>query len=218
MRARTRTNLLLLLAWLVLVGGFAYQALNPPHLEPGLASGVDTAAPEIEVQPFQPPRIATLEFYSETVERPVFYPDRRPPEPEAEIVVQAPPPPPEPEVELSLVGIFLTDRSTMALILQHDTNRVARLNLGEEVANWRLEQVASQSVTLSRGEQTRELALLRNQRAPRPVRTRDPRGPMTRQGQLEVIDGTETDEEGIDSPEIDPRQLIEQLLQYQQSS
>jgi general secretion pathway protein N len=220
MRARNRTNLLLLLIWLGLAGWVAYQWLNPPPpptVPAGAAGGVE---PDIEVEPFQPPRIADLDYYTETVERPVFYPERRPPEPESEVVVQAPEPPPAPDVELTLVGVMLTGEATAALIRDGDTNRVARLNLGEEVADWRLEQIQPQRVTLSRGDRTRELELVRNQRAPsRPVRTVDVRRSRAVSGEDTTTDEPlPDDEESPDGEEsVDPQQLIEQLLQRQQS-
>lgn len=213
MRARMQTNLLLLLVWLGLAGWVGYQWLNPPPPPTvPIADGAGIEA-DIEVEPFQPPRIADLDLYSETVERPVFYPERRPPEPEPEVVAQAPPsPPPEPDVELTLVGVMLTEEGTAVLIRQEDTREVARLGLGEEVADWRLEQVRPQQVTLSQEGRTRELMLERNKRAPsRPARTVDARRNRNASDEADP-EGEPADEE------LDPRQLIEQLLQRQQSS
>lgn len=206
-----RTNLLLLLIWLGLAGWVGYQWLHPPP-PPSVpvADGAGIEA-DIEIEPFQPPRAAALDFYDETIERPVFYPERRPPEPEPEVVAQAPPPPPpEPDVELTLVGVMLTEEGTAVLIRQEDTREVARIGLGGEVADWRLEQVRPQQVTLSQDGRTRELVLERNQRAPsRPPRT------------VEVRRERNVPPDAQDKPEgeeLDPQQLIEQLLQRQQSS
>ncbi len=217
MRARMRTNLLLLLVWLGLAGWVGYQWLHPPP--PPTVPVADAAGIEadIEVEPFQPPRIADLDLYSETVERPVFYPERRPPEPEPEVAVQTPPPPPpEPDVELTLVGVMLTEEGTAVLIRQEDTREVARLGLGEEVADWRLEQVRPQQVTLSQDGRTRELMLERNQRKPsRLIRTVNQRGDRS---VPEDGTGTMNDMVPDEDEELDPQQLIEQLLQRQQSS
>ena len=171
---RTRSNVLLLLAWLALLAWLGWRLLEGP---PEVAAVPDESLPpvEIEIPEPRPIRFEGLPSYGEIVERPLFYPDRRPEE--APEVVTAPPtaPTPEPEVELSLVGVMLTDNIRAALIRQDGTGAVARLQLGESVADWRLEQVLPRQVVLQRGSETRELMLVRNSTQRSKERGRGPR-------------------------------------------
>lgn len=211
LRARVQINLVLILAWLLLAGWIAYQLLNPPRVQSVLPDPGGNTSLDIEVEPFQPPQVVALDQYSETVERPLFYPNRRPEEPEPQVVVQQPVED-EPDVELTLIGVMLTDNATAALIRQEDTHQVARLNVGEAVADWELEQVAPQSVTLRKGDATRNLTLLRNQRQP------SRRARVARAGRERPENQEGKPEEQTSTGGQNPKKVIEEMLRQRQQN
>lgn len=166
LQSRTRGSLILVLIWLALAAGGAVQYLNPPNVPDPLnhpdhkqriPKAVNTTAASVM-------RVADLKKFTAIVKRPLFYPDRRPLPPEPK--EKPAPPPSAPDVKLTLVGVFLTANAKVALIRNDQTHKVSRLNIGEEVANWQLEKVKPESVTLRRGDRSKQLPLLRNQTKP----------------------------------------------------
>ena len=165
----TRLNILLLMIWLILLAWLGYRSMVATPDPVGIDEASNQTSPlQIEIPPLQPIQFNELASYDEIVERPLFYPDRRPEEEDPQLV-QAPTPEsePQPEAELSLIGVMLTDNIQIALIRSGTSGNVARLRLGESVADWRLEQVMPQQVILQREGETRELELLRNRRQPK---------------------------------------------------
>jgi hypothetical protein len=105
--------------------------------------------------------LATL---SNTRERPIFSPSRRPPiqTPVAIAKPAAPPPPPPPRVErppLSLVGTVAGDSESFGLFVDRGTSTALRLKLGEDYQGWRLRNVRGRDVALERDQQTVVLSL-----------------------------------------------------------
>lgn len=143
---------------------------------PATPSVWDTPAP-IEVRPVSPkpappPRplsanplwaipLATL---SNTQERPIFSPSRRPPPEQTPVAVARPaaPPPPPPRVErpsLSLVGTVAGDSESFGIFVDRSTSTALRLKLGEDHQGWRLRTVRGRDVTLERDKHTVVLTL-----------------------------------------------------------
>ncbi|MGY3604734.1 hypothetical protein [Bradyrhizobium sp. Lot33] len=101
---------------------------------------------------------------SNTRERPVFSPSRRPPPVAvAEPVVTKPPPPPrKKEVEppqLSLVGTIAGDDEGFGIFLDQSTNAALRLKVGEDFQGWKLSAIRGREVTMEKDEQGAVLTL-----------------------------------------------------------
>ncbi len=171
----TRVRILstaLLLGWLGLLVWIAYQWWNPAKLPVIALPGSE----DVIMMPLGSERIATLvadlQNYDNLIERPLFYPTRRPP---TSGVERLPEPEPEPtpvaDEALSLVGIIMMPEGMRALIREDDSRRVSRLQIGDSVARWRLEAISAEHVRLTRGDRQRVLPLMRNLRQPTLERT-----------------------------------------------
>jgi hypothetical protein len=143
---------------------------------PATPSIWETPAP-IQVRPVQPkpappPRplsanplwaipLATL---SNTRERPIFSPSRRPPPTQTPVAVAAPPAPPPapPRVErppLTLVGTVAGDDESFGIFLDKSSSTALRLKVGEDYQGWQLRGVQGRDVSLERDKQTVVLSL-----------------------------------------------------------
>jgi hypothetical protein len=128
------------------------------------SDGVPTMAGDLLPPSVQLPPLAAL---TETVHRPLFSPDRRPPEPT---------PPTRPAVAttaggpptLNLSAVVLTDGDRVALVEDVGRGQLRRLREGEEIAGWWVESVESEAVVLARGQARHRIALRRYQAAPPP--------------------------------------------------
>ena len=144
-----------LLAGIALLGAVVtIQWLFPAApAEPGMeASAADQAAlPEFEQVVLRPPELADL---SDMLERPLFFDDRKMPEPEE----AAPPPPPTP-LRLKLIGVALTGGERVALLRNLVNNNLLQLAEGETHDGWTLDTVGATSASFSRGPQKTELPL-----------------------------------------------------------
>ena len=90
------------------------------------------------------------------MERPLFFPDRRMPEPEVEQVA-APPPAP---LRLKLEGIAIAGGSRVAVLRNLNGNGLVQLVEGDSHEGWTLDALSSNSATFSRnGGQSAELPL-----------------------------------------------------------
>lgn len=106
--------------------------------------------------------LATL---SNTRERPIFSPSRRPPPPPVVFVPEVkapPPPPPKPRLaerpQLSLVGTVASGEQSFGIFL--DAARAAlRLKVGEDFQGWKLQSVQGRDVTFERDRQITILSL-----------------------------------------------------------
>lgn len=104
-----------------------------------------------------------LTSLSNTRERPIFSPSRRPPPPAvAAAPATRPPPPKPPRMErppLSLVGTIAGDDQSFAIFVDQTTRAAMRLRLGEEYQGWKLRSVHGREVTLVRDAQSATLNL-----------------------------------------------------------
>ena len=181
------SRLTVLLALLALgLGGLLAHRLASPGSGPGegaIASGEvspsatgSVSGPDVGrdgvpamAGDFLPPsvQLPPLAALTETVHRPLFSPDRRPPEPT---------PPTRPAVAttgggpptLNLSAVVLTDGDRVALVEDVGRGQLRRLREGEEIAGWRVESVEFEAVVLARGEARHRIALRRYQAAPPP--------------------------------------------------
>ncbi|WP_249159581.1 hypothetical protein [Bradyrhizobium tropiciagri] len=105
-----------------------------------------------------------LKTLSNTRDRPVFSPSRRPPPPDvvAEPVVAKPPPPRKVEIEpppLSLVGTIAGGDESFGIFLDQSTKAALRLRVGEDFQGWKLRTINGREVTMEKDEQGALLAL-----------------------------------------------------------
>jgi hypothetical protein len=107
-----------------------------------------------------------LKDLSDTRERPIFTPSRRPPPPpvvEQPYVPPPPPPvatkpPPEP-LMLSLLGTIAGDSAGVALFMQKSSQDVVRLRIGEAHQGWVLRSVHGREAMLEKGDRQETVML-----------------------------------------------------------
>jgi hypothetical protein len=107
-----------------------------------------------------------LDALSDTRDRPIFAPSRRPPPPplvEAPYIPPPPPPvetkpPPEP-LMLSLVGTIVGDSHGVALFTENGSQEVIRLRTGESHQGWILRSVQGRNAMLEKGERQETVTL-----------------------------------------------------------
>jgi hypothetical protein len=111
--------------------------------------------------------------YAEVIERPLFMPDRRPPEPEETLEEE-----PEPVVELTpvdkldLIAVIMTPDLTTAWVRVPDRPRPLKVRPGEDVAGWSAKEIRADRLVLERQGMSDTVLLLRNYSAPSgPVQT-----------------------------------------------
>ncbi|MEZ5590280.1 MAG: hypothetical protein R3F53_06060 [Gammaproteobacteria bacterium] len=168
---RSKSIVLLLLGgWLVLLGWVVLTYLSPPRLDDYLVtSGAVMPAESVAdgLQSFDIFKLPALAQYAETVDRPLFYPERRPPKPDPEpVAVPEPPAPPPDESEMTLIGVLITPQSTTAMVRVENAEKTDLLKIGDKVETWQLAEIKTESVIFRKGEKTKELTLERNQRQP----------------------------------------------------
>ena len=108
--------------------------------------------PEFGSAALNPPALADLD---DMLERPLFFTDRRIPEPPKD---ETPPPPPKP-LMLKLQGVALAGGSRVAVLRNTSNNLLLQLAEGDTHDGWTLESVNSNSARFTRGAQIAELPL-----------------------------------------------------------
>ena len=107
-----------------------------------------------------------LSTLTNTRERPLFTPSRRPPAP----AVVAVPPPVQPiqapvkvaqPLNLALIGTVVGNNESIGVFLDHASDRLIRLKTGESHSGWVLRSVQPQEVTLAKGDRKETLRLSR---------------------------------------------------------
>ena len=151
-----RSTQLLVAANLLLGLVVSAQLLLPA--QPGAANAATTeddqaALPEFGDTGIVAPPMAQL---VDMMERPLFFPDRRMPEPEVE---EAPPPRVTP-LRLKLEGVAIAGGSRVAVLLNLNGKSLMQLKEGESHEGWTLDTLTSTSARFSRRDgQTAELSL-----------------------------------------------------------
>ena len=112
----------------------------------------EAALPKFGSEALTPPALANL---GEMLERPLFYDDRRMPEPPKD---ETPPPPPKP-LMLKLQGVAMSGGSRVAVFRNTSNKLLLQMVEGEIHDGWTLEQITSSAARFSRGAQTAELAV-----------------------------------------------------------
>ena len=154
--AVSRTTRILIAANAALALVVAAELLLPS--QPGTANAAAAGDSKAALPEFGDTNIAAppISQLVDMMERPLFYIDRRMPEPEAQT---APPPPPTP-LRLKLEGIAIAAGSRVAVLRNLNDNGLVQLVEGESHDGWTLDALSSNSATFSRnGTQSTELAL-----------------------------------------------------------
>ncbi|TFH50535.1 MAG: hypothetical protein E4H01_02120 [Lysobacterales bacterium] len=133
------------------------------HFQAGTGSGyqtVESSSTPIEAMPV--PRFALVdrERLSETLARPLFMPNRRPPE--AKSAASAAPEAPAASQNVNryaLSAIIIVDNERIALLTDTATGNLNRVREGESVAGWQVEAIRADSAVLRHGDIREELAL-----------------------------------------------------------
>ena len=112
----------------------------------------ESALPEFGNVALSPPHLSEL---ADMLQRPLFFDDRRMPEPPQEEVA-APPPTP---LRLKLEGVAISGGSRVAVLRNLSNNQLLQLAEGMMHEGWTLDSVSSNSASFSRGEQVNELPL-----------------------------------------------------------
>ena len=125
--------------------------------QPSIANAATAGDSQAELPDFGDTTIAAppVSQLVDMTERPLFYIDRRMPEPPAEAAA-APPTP----LRLKLEGIAIAGGSRVAVLRNLNGNGLMQLAEGETHEGWTLESISSGAATFSRdGEQRTELPL-----------------------------------------------------------
>ena len=150
--------------WLLLsLAGLAALAGAELHYQIGTGSGREAtgsgAVPSATV-PVPHFALEEREKLSETVERPLFLPNRQP----LEAGVAASPQPEgraaRPQANrYSLSAIIIVDDERVALLTDTATGGLSRVREGESLAGWQVEEIHESGAVLSNGDTREELAL-----------------------------------------------------------
>jgi len=116
---------------------------------------VDDSLPDFGSTPFDPPSMTDL---SETLDRPLFFPDRRLP------VAPARADAPSEPLRLRLEGVAIVGDSRVALLRDTSNNQLLQLAEGMSHDGWVLEAVESGSARFARGSELTEVPLESGQR------------------------------------------------------
>lgn len=129
----------------------AGRSVPPGGVAPAEAEA--STAPDASPDEPPPPR----EAYSAFVERPLFDPSRRPPEPEAEVVQEATPAA-LPNI-FALVGVIIDGGTRIAFLQQRSPLQVYRVVEGQEIDGWAIETIGLDRVVLRQGSSVVEIEL-----------------------------------------------------------
>lgn len=150
----SRPTLALVAANAVVALLVALQLLYPATAGSAIDAPVDdkeAGLPDFGDTRLNPP---PMSLFVDMVERPLFYVERRMPEPPA--AKAAPPPAP---LNLKLEGVAIANGSRVAVLRNPNTRQLVNLEEGGTHDGWTLEAIGSASASFSRGEQVTELLL-----------------------------------------------------------
>lgn len=149
-----RSTRLLMVTCALLAAIVVAQLIFPAAVPDNRAPGTSADDLTFGVLPSYTPQ--SFDHFSEILERPLFFQDRRlPPEPVAAATPTAAPEP----LRLNLEGVAITSDSRVALLRDQRNNALIQVAEGMPHNGWTLEDVESGAVIFRRGEQTSRLEL-----------------------------------------------------------
>ena len=158
---KLRINLSRPTRWLIAANAMLALTVSAQLLfpaQPGTANAATTGEVSAVLPEFGNASVAAppMSQLVDMVERPLFFVDRRIPQPEVE---KAAPPPPKP-LRLKLEGIALAGGARVAVLRNLNGNGLLQLAEGESHDGWTLDSLSSTNATFSRnGAQSTELLL-----------------------------------------------------------
>jgi general secretion pathway protein N len=87
-----------------------------------------------------------LERLSNTRDRPLFSPTRRPPAPPPLVAVAPPPPPPPPDV--ALLGVVMDGEDARAVVRAGPAAKILRVGIGDDIGGWKVGQIEAKQLVL----------------------------------------------------------------------
>jgi hypothetical protein len=168
---------LLALAILALVGVLVLQWMDWPPPNPASSPIAQVPAPPGEPAGTAADPLARLnppeprDAYAAVVERPLFRPERKPPDPEDTEPTQ---PEPEPEIATTLDGmdlsaVVITGGVNSAWVKPPGSDELIRLRLGDELEGWAVTDILPDRLVLERQGERDELPLRDFTAAPPPA-------------------------------------------------
>jgi hypothetical protein len=100
-----------------------------------------------------------LDLLSDTRDRPLFAPTRRPPPPPPPPVVERVAPPPVPPPNVVLLGVVTDENGPRAVVRSGSPDKIIRARLGEEIEGWQVTQIEPRRLVLSHDARSVSFAL-----------------------------------------------------------
>jgi general secretion pathway protein N len=106
-----------------------------------------------------------LDLLSDTRDRPLFSPTRRPPPPPPPPVVErVAPPAPVPPPNVVLLGVVTDENGARAVVRSNSPDKVVRTRLGEFIDGWQVTQIEPRRLVLSHDARSVSFALFSRQK------------------------------------------------------
>lgn len=105
------------------------------------------AAPPVSPLAAQP-----LDRMSNTRDRPLFSPTRRPPAPPPVVVAAPPPPPPPPDV--ALLAVVMDGEDARAIVRAGPAAKILRVGIGDDIDGWKVGQIERLQMVLLLDDRT----------------------------------------------------------------
>ena len=180
--ANARRNILIVaaaglgaLVWLQHTSDDTIGTSEPPVADGpgqlGAQAALDTRSANVDAESKQAgePQLRNPLFYvrreslKETVARPLFAPDRRPPRKPKPVVKRQPPPKPRIKKNyFRLLGVVRGEQGTIALLSDKRDGRYFRVGPGDYIDGWSIIRVDAEQVTMSHKSKTVTLSLADN--------------------------------------------------------
>jgi hypothetical protein len=163
----------------LVLAGFVAPYLDSFRSNPALPvssiTAIPAAVPDMAIPGAAAPhlRLAPLESFSATTERPIFVASRRPAKPESIVEaasVQLP-------FDLKLQGILFSAGARLAVLSNKSGADALRLAEGAEYLGWTLAKIEPKTAIFRRDRAERRLVLSYDGRAPEPTPAAAPAGP-----------------------------------------
>jgi general secretion pathway protein N len=105
-----------------------------------------TESPRDSAPPVSPLAALPLERMSNTRDRPLFSPTRRPPPPPPVVAVAPPPPLPPPDV--ALLGVVMDGEDARAVVRTGPAAKILRVGIGDDIGGWKVGQIEARQLVL----------------------------------------------------------------------
>ena len=96
--------------------------------------------------PVSPLAAQPLDRMSNTRDRPLFSPTRRPPAPPPVVAAAPPPPPPPPDV--ALLGVVMDGEEARAVVRTGPAAKIQRVGIGDDIGGWKVGQIEARQLVL----------------------------------------------------------------------